>query len=67
MLLWFLVILIGFLLYGGTAVIALLVTYHIISTAKTLKQNSKQQTELLQEIKGLLEEVVKREESDDVT
>ena len=61
-----LAVLVGFLLYGSATVIVIFVVYYILSTAKTLKGNSKQQTELLREIKGLLEETAKREESDDV-
>jgi large-conductance mechanosensitive channel len=44
---------------------ALFVAYHLVSAAITLKKHSKKQTELLQEIKELLEKSANREESDD--
>ncbi|MFQ5799684.1 MAG: hypothetical protein ACE5H0_13470 [Bacteroidota bacterium] len=54
------------LVYGGIIGFALFVVYHLVSAAKTLKEHSKRQTELLREIKGLLEKVANREGSDDV-
>lgn len=53
-------------IYGSVIGFALFLGYHLISAAKTLKEHSKRQTELLQEIKGLLETIAEREESDDV-
>lgn len=66
MLLWLLAVLAGILLCGGIAVVAILAAYYILSTAKTLRENSRQQTELLQEIKGLLEKAIERGELNDV-
>ena len=55
MLLGVLLVLMGFLLYGGIVVAVAFVIYYIISTAKTLKENSKKQTQLLEEIKESLQ------------
>jgi anionic cell wall polymer biosynthesis LytR-Cps2A-Psr (LCP) family protein len=65
MVLAFLTIVLWVLLYVGIAIITLLIAYYVISTAKTLKENSKQQTELLKEIKILLKKFLD-EESDDI-
>lgn len=54
------------LAYFSIVGFALFIAYYIVSTAITLKKNSKKQTELLQEIKGLLEKAANKEESDDV-
>jgi hypothetical protein len=56
-------ILVGFLallVYVSMIGFALFVAYHLISASITMKNNSKQQTELLREIKGLLEKIVDR-------
>lgn len=52
--------------YGSIIAFAIFLAYHLISAARTLKEHSKQQTELLHEIKSLLERIAEREEPDDV-
>ena len=59
-------VIVGILIYAGLIVGLCLLAYYFVTTVRTLKQNSQQQTELLQEIKRLLEKTEEREESDDV-
>jgi len=55
MLLVFLALILGFLFWGGIVVAVAFVIYYVISTAKTLKKNSKKQIQLLEEIKESLQ------------